>query len=130
MDKRIFPSNGVDPETLVQNYVGMWNEHDPEKRHALVRSTWAEDGENLTSAIEARGYDELYARADSAHQTWIADKHYRFRSTGEVKSHHGFVLFTWEMYAPDDGAVISTGTDVFIVGDDGRAKTILTFVQS
>jgi hypothetical protein len=119
-----------DPETLVQNYVGMWNEADPERRHEAVRSVWSEGGENLTSTVEVRGYANLYARADSAHQEWIVDKNYRFRSTGEIKTHHGIVLFTWEMFAVRDGAVISTGTDVFILAPDGRAKTVLTFVQS
>ncbi|MGD0968748.1 MAG: hypothetical protein ABR949_10710 [Candidatus Aquilonibacter sp.] len=119
----------IDPQTLVDTYIGMWNEPDTEKRHAAVRSIWVEDGENLTSAFEIRGYDALYARADNAHQKWIAGENYRFRSVGEVKSHHGFVLFTWEMFSAADDTVMSTGTDVFIVGDDGRAKTALTFVQ-
>jgi uncharacterized protein len=120
----------IDPQVLVDAYVGMWNEPDPEQRHAAVRRVWVDDGENLTSASEYRGYEQLYARADNAHQKWIVGEHYRFRSAGEAVSHHGFVLFAWEMFSADDDTVISTGTDVFIVGDDGRAKTALSFVQN
>jgi hypothetical protein len=120
----------VDPETLVHNYVEMWNEFDAEKRHAAVRAVWVEDGENFTSTSEYRGYQELYERADVAHNNWVAEKNYRFRSTGTIKSHHGYVLFTWEMFALDDGTVIPRGTDVFVVADDGRAKTVLSFVRS
>jgi hypothetical protein len=126
----VLAAMSIDPRALVDAYIGMWNELDTERRHAAVRAIWVEDGENLTSAFEIRGYEQLYARADNAHQKWIVGENYRFRSTGEVKSHHGFVLFTWEMFSADDGEVMSTGTDIFIIGDDGRAKSVLTFVQS
>jgi hypothetical protein len=120
----------IDPVTLAERYVAMWNEPDPDRRRAAVRAIWTEDGANLTAAIEARGYGQLDARAESAHQRWIVNEQCRFRLTGTPKSHHGLVLFIWEMFATEGGAVISTGTDVFVLADDGRVKTAYTFVKT
>ncbi len=118
----------VDAATLSERYIAMWNEPDAETRHAIIRSLFADDGANLTATLEPRGYSELRKRVDSAHDRWIVGEKCLFRSTGVAKGHHGVAMFRWEMVG-GDGAVMSVGTEVFVLAPDGRIQTAYTFVE-
>jgi len=46
--------------------------------------------------------------------------------SGQALTRHGIVRYSWDLVAPDGGAVL-TGTDVAAVGDDGRLTIVAGF---
>jgi hypothetical protein len=77
------------PEQMIERYVGMWNEPDPEVRRAAVRELWADDGAQILKppqevlaeaarigfvnpVLSARGHQELEERVAIAYEEFIA----------------------------------------------------------
>jgi hypothetical protein len=113
-----------DVTELVDRYVAVWNEPDPEARRRTIASLWAEDGATLAKAAEncARGYDAIEARVTNAYRKWVRDAGFVFRSRHNVDTHNGVVKFGWEMVAAAGGKPGATGVNVFLLGDDGRIR--------
>ena len=42
-------------ESFINRYMAMWHEPDAQRRHAIVRSLWSEDAENITRRFSAHG---------------------------------------------------------------------------
>ena len=66
-------------------YVGVWNEPDPAARRRTIASLWSKDGATLAKSTEncARGYEAIEARVMNAHQKWVRDAGFVFRSRAE-----------------------------------------------
>lgn len=130
-----------DPEELVRRYVALWNEPDPAARRAAIRQVWAPGGGQRTSPPEAvvvaartvgfpppplavRGYHELDARVDRAHEEFVADGKYLFRpAAGSVRRLGDVVTMRWEMVPasdPDGDEVAGAGLDFLTLDTDGR----------
>ena len=41
--------------TVVDGYIAMWNETDPERRRAIIEQTWTEDGSYVDPNAEVSG---------------------------------------------------------------------------
>lgn len=115
-------------KNLVERYVALWNEIDPGERRAKIEALWTPDGAHLSSALEAHGYDELFARVERSNRKWVIEQGYVFRPTGEMQAHHDAVTFTWEMLPRDGGAVESAGQEVMLLAPDGRARAVYQFI--
>jgi hypothetical protein len=123
----------------------MWNEPSAEARRASVRELWVEDGVHilqppeeavkiagrpgigLSAIFQARGHDELTARVDSAHETFVATGQMSFRLRGEVVQLHDMVRFGWE--GVSDGEVVAGGSNVLLLAADGRIRADYQFVE-
>ena len=134
-----------DANHIADRYVALWNEPDAERRRALVAQLWAEDGAHileppeemraiaarpglgLTSRLEARGHEELFARATSAYDEWIARSGFRFRRGDEAARLADVVTFHWEMVGSDGGPA-GGGLDFLVLGGDGRILCDYQFV--
>src|ERR671910_2182513 len=73
---------------LAQKYLALWNEPDADRRRRMIAELWTEDGRHIlqppqeiraiaarpgiamTAILEARGYEEIEARAASADEHW------------------------------------------------------------
>jgi SnoaL-like domain len=118
----------VDHASLVERYVALWNEADAEKRKKAIAELWDESGGHVAPTIVVRGYEELEARVERAHQRWVVEEQCRFRSRGDVGGHHNVIRFTWEM-TNREGSVESVGTDVFVLDDAGKIRCVYQFVE-
>ena len=47
--------------TVVDGYIAMWNETDPERRRSLIEQTWTEDGSYVDPHAEVSGAEGLDA---------------------------------------------------------------------
>src|SRR5918998_4556238 len=74
---------------LAEKYIALWNEPDDERRGRMIAELWTEDGRHIlqppeeirgiaarpgiamTAILEARGYEEIEARAAGADQDWV-----------------------------------------------------------
>ncbi len=75
----------TEADDIVARYVDMWNEPDPERRRQRIAEVWATDGEHHVATLSAVGHPQLAARVNSAHQKWVVEHGYVFRSAGDAQ---------------------------------------------
>ena len=109
---------------LVDRYIAIWNEHDPESRRQLIAQTWADDAHYLDPLLEGRGPDGIDAMTAGLQAQFPG---LRFRRTGELDVHHDRIRFTWD--ATDSGAAEPSlaGVDFAVITGDGRLASITGF---
>ena len=115
--------------TFINQYVSMWHEVDPARRHEIVSALFAEDAEDYTHNLAARGSDEIIARVARAHQDWVASRGFVFRPAGNTDAHHHVIKFLWEMLPKAGGPIEARGLDVFVLREDGRIRALYQFSE-
>jgi len=132
---------------LVDRYVALWNEPDPDVRRKLIHELWAPDGAQVLvdppeevrdvadrlkfsiPPLEVHGYDALEARVTRAHEMFVAPGAYVFEPGGNVSRPLSNVIsFTWTMTARADGERAGGGLDVLAISTDGRIRTDYQFI--
>ncbi|MFF4723995.1 hypothetical protein ACFY3M_01370 [Streptomyces mirabilis] len=105
----------IDPQDLIERYIGVWNEPDPEIRRKTVDELWAQDGLHVlrppqqmrdtavglgftTAVLEARGHDELHTRVTRAHDEFVAPGTYVFRIQEPAQQLRDVITFRWESF--------------------------------
>jgi hypothetical protein len=135
------------PDELADRYVSLWNEADPDRRRATIAELWTDDGAQLlqppqevrdiaarpgiglTARFEARGHGELFARATSAYEEFIARGEFRFRRRDNVQRLADAIKFNWEMVS-ESGDVAGVGLEFLVLASDGRIRTDYQFIES
>lgn len=115
------------PAAIVACYLAAWNEHDPGKRHELVRQTWTSSGTYLDAHRHGEGVDGIDAMIAAAQAKFPA---HRLQRASAIETHHGFVRFRWVAGGTPEAPRVLAGTDVFVLADDGRVQTVTGFVDS
>jgi len=114
---------------LVDRYLATWNESDAERRRQGVREMWTKDGIHRSKTIEARGHDELEARAASTYEKW-GRSGYVFRRLNDADGHHDAVRFRWEMVPAGGGAAAAVAVDFLVLAPDGRIRLGYQFLDT
>jgi hypothetical protein len=130
---------------LAEKYVALWNEPDAGKRRRMIAELWAEDGRHIlqppqeiraiaarpglamTAILEARGYEEIEARAASAYEHWVGSEGLSFRGRDDADRLGDVVKLHWEAVAKD-GAVFAVGLSFLVLAADGRIERDYAFV--
>ena len=130
---------------LAENYIALWNEPDADRRRRMIAELWTEDGRHIlqppheiraiaarpgvamTAILEARGFEEIEARAASAYEHWVGSEGLSFRGRDDAERLADVVTFHWEAVAKD-GEVAGVGLNVLVVAADGRIERDYTFV--
>jgi SnoaL-like domain len=114
-----------DTATVVDSYIEMWNEGDPDRRRELVARTVTEDASYLDPVMAGEGIDGISAMIGGAQQQFPG---HRFTLLTGPDAHHDRVRFSWAL-APDGGQPIAVGHDFATVAADGRMQTITGFLD-
>src|SRR5215212_344754 len=130
---------------LAEKYLALWNEPDADRRRRMIAGLWTENarhilqppqeireiaaqsGIGLTAILEARGHEEIEARAASAYEHWIGSEGLRFRRRDDAQRLGDVVKFHWEAVAKD-GEVFAAGFVLLVLAVDGRIERDYTFV--
>jgi SnoaL-like protein len=115
----------ADTDTLVNNYIAMWNETDPDRRRELVAQTVSSDADYVDPVMEGSGVDGISTMIGAA-QTQFPG--YRFTLLTGPEAHHDRVRFTWSL-AADGGAPMAIGVDFVSLADDGRMRSITGYLE-
>jgi hypothetical protein len=107
----------------------LWTE---DGRHILqppeaMREIAAQPGIGLTAILEARGYEEIAARATSAYEHWVGSEGLSFRGRDDADRVGDVVKFHWEALAKD-GTVFAVGLSFVVLAAEGRIERDYTFV--
>jgi hypothetical protein len=131
---------------LAEKYVALWSEPDPDRRRQMIAELWTEDARHIlqppeeireiaarpgiasTAILEARGYEEIEARAASAYEHWVGSEGLSFRGRGDAERLGDLVKFHWEAVA-EDGSTAAVGLNVLVLAADGRVQRNYTFVD-
>ena len=130
---------------LAERYLALWNEPAADRRRRTIAELWTADGRHflqppqeiraiaarpglaITATLEARGPEEIEARATSAYEHWVASEGLSFRGRDDADRLGDVVKFHWEAVGKD-GEVTGVGLDVLVLGADGRIERDYTFV--
>jgi hypothetical protein len=130
---------------LAEKYVALWNEPDAGRRRRMIAELWTEDarhilqppqeiraiaaqpGIGLTAILEARGYEEIEARAASAYEHWVGSEGLSFRGRDDADRLGDVVKLHWEAVAKD-GTVFAVGLSFLVLAADGRIERDYTFI--
>ncbi|GGJ55080.1 hypothetical protein [Streptomyces brasiliensis] len=136
----------IDPQSLIDRYIGVWNEPDPGARRKTVHDLWAEDGLHIlrppqemhdkavglgftTAVLEARGHEELCARVERAYEDFVAPGTYLFRVQEAPVLLRDVITFRWESYNRQEGRAAGGGREFLVLGEDGRIRLDYQFVE-
>jgi hypothetical protein len=138
-----FPSRSA--TELAEKYLELWNEPDADRRRRMIAELWTQDGRHilqppqeireiaarpglaLTAILEARGYEEIEARAASAYAHWVGSEGLSFRARDDAERLGDVAKFHWEAVAKN-GEVVAVGLIFLILAADGRIERDYTFV--
>ncbi len=111
-------------DDAAQRYFTAWNASGAELVDAVAKA-WSEDGGYTDPLTDVRGHEQLVAAISGVHEQFPG---FVFRPLGEVDGHHETARFSWELVAPDGSAPVA-GSDVLVLGQDGRITTVLGFLD-
>ena len=128
-----------------KRYMALWNEPDADRRRRMIAELWTEEGRHILqppqeirgiaarpglammAILEARGYEEIEARAASAYEHWVGSEGLSFRGRDDAERLGDVVKFHWEA-AAKDGEVFAVGLNFLVLAADGRIERDYTFV--
>ena len=132
-------------QALAARYLALWNEPDADRRRRMIVELWTEDGRHIlqppqeiraiaarpglaiTAILEARGHEEIEARAASAYERWVGSEGVSFRGRDDAERLADVVKFHWEAVAKD-GEVFAVGLNFPVLAAGGRIERDYTFV--
>ena len=116
----------TDFDLLIDRYIAIWNEAEPERRRDLIAQTWTDDASYLDPLMSGDGPEGIDAMVSGVQERF---PNHRFRRTGAVDAHHDRVRFGWELVAPGGESLLVAGVDFGVVAADGRLRTITGFLD-
>ena len=116
----------TDTDALINRYIDIWNERDPQRRRELIAQTWTEDATYVDPMLTGSGHDGIDAMIGGAQQQFPG---HRFELAGAPDAHHDRVRFTWQLFGEDGQVPVATGIDFATVADDGRLKDVTGFLE-
>ena len=115
----------ADTNTVVHNYIAMWNETDPDRRRELVAQTVTHDADYVDPVMEGAGVDGIAGMIGAAQAQFPG---HRFTLIAGPEAHHDRVRFTWSL-AADGAAPVAIGVDFARLAGDGRMRSITGFLE-
>ncbi|MBO3737087.1 nuclear transport factor 2 family protein [Actinoplanes flavus] len=114
-----------DFDTVIDRYLGVWNETDPVARRAAIDELFAEEVRYIDPFAAVAGRAALDAVVDGAQRQFAG---LVFSSGGPVDAHHDQARFTWHLGRPG-GEPLVVGFDVAERDADGRIVQVLGFID-
>jgi hypothetical protein len=110
----------------VARYFEAWNEREEGALGKAVEAAFGADVTYTDPLADVAGQDGLAAAIAGAHAQFPG---YVFRQVGEVDGHHDIARFGWELVSLADGSAPVAGFDVVRLGEDGRIRSVLGFLD-
>ncbi|GAA1271248.1 nuclear transport factor 2 family protein [Kitasatospora nipponensis] len=113
-------------QSLVEQYLAIWNETDPAARRKLIDQVWAEDGSYTDPLVEVVGRDAIDATVGAV-QGQFPGLLFTL-GAGGVDAHHHLARFTWDL-GPAGAPALVIGFDVLVATADGRIGAVHGFLD-
>lgn len=112
---------------IIERYMAVWSEPDPDARRGAVARVWTADGTEFLEAKQYRGHEELTARVGNAYEAFVATGKYAITFADDVaqwpgrEGHGDIVTFTAELTAPS-GEIDWSARVFLVIGPDGLVQ--------
>jgi hypothetical protein len=116
----------MDKQTTIDRYLTYWNEPDANRRAAMIADIYAPDARQTGPFVDVSGYASIRGFADAL--LGHLEGH-RFLQSGDVDVHHDVMRLPWTLVAPGGARVFARGTDFGTFDEDGRLRSISTFLD-
>ncbi|MEU5211568.1 nuclear transport factor 2 family protein [Streptomyces sp. NPDC020742] len=113
-------------ELAVARYFEAWNAVGEGELGKAVAAAFEEGAGYTDPLADVAGHEGLTALIAGAHGQFPG---HEFRQVGDVDGHHDLVRFRWELVSAADGAAPVAGSDVARLGEDGRIRSVLGFLD-
>jgi len=114
----------TDATSIATRYLELWNERDPQRRHALLAAHWSDNASYVDPLMRGDGHDGIDALVAGVQQRF---PDFRFALIGEPNGYGDRVRFSWSL-GPDGADSPIKGTD-FAVVEKGRIRSITGFLD-
>ncbi len=115
------------PHDLIERYVAMWNETDPNQRQERVAELFTQTAIRYNPVAIQHGREAIAEAVNTSHERFIA-KGFRFRALDNALAHHDVIKFSWEMI-DSNSAVDSIGTTFLLLDPDQRIRLDYQFTE-
>lgn len=112
--------------SVTERYIAIWNETDPGKRRDLIGWAFSEGAVYLDPMLSGSGHAGIEAMFEGV-QAQLPGAVVSL--VGEPDAHHDWVRFTWQLVLPGEAESFIEGTDVGLIGPDGRFEQIVGFLD-
>jgi len=114
---------------LVDRYVALWNEADPDQRRRRIAELWHENGLHANRRAEWRGHAQMMERVTGSYEKSIRDGGHRFEPASPPEGYRNVVRFTWYMRPQQGGAIAAQGSELLVLAPDGRIAADYQFID-
>jgi len=112
------------PQDTAERYIATWNETDPERRLALLKSGWTADATYVDPLAGVAGAEQINGLIGGAQAQFPG---FRFALKGAPDGHGDHVRLAWTL-GPDGIEAPIEGSDV-IITDAGRIARVIGFLD-
>jgi hypothetical protein len=116
-----FNPDANDASEFVESYVALQNTLSSDIRRTRTTELWSPDGEYISETSVSRGHSAIEAETARAHDT-RASKGLVFSPANRSHRHHNLVAFKWQLRAKDTGEVVTGGSDLVVLDEEGRIR--------
>ena len=110
----------LDPQTVADRYIAVWNETDAKRRRALLAQNWTETATYADPLMRGRGTEQIDALIAAVHKRFPG---FGFEISGLADGHGDHVRFSWQL-GPEGTEAIVKGTDIVLIDGDRIAEVI------
>ena len=110
-------------DATIDTYFAMWNEPDRAKRLEVIARAWVPEARYVDPLSDATGNEAIADMVEGVRAQFTGAT---LQRTSDIDMHHNVAKFGWSATG-EDGAVILAGTDVAVIGDDGRLTALAGF---
>ncbi|WP_205749061.1 nuclear transport factor 2 family protein [Frigidibacter oleivorans] len=115
----------IEPHSIAQAYLSVWNQSDDERRVALLAEGWSKGATYVDPLMNGTGRDGIAAMISAARAQFPG---HGFTLRGTPDGHGDYVRFAWDL-APADGPRVAGGTDIVRLDGDGRIAEVVGFLD-
>ncbi len=114
----------LDPQTIADRYIAVWNETDAKRRQALLTQNWTETAIYADPLMRGRGTEQIDALIAAVHERFPG---FSFEISGLADGHGDHVRFSWQL-GPEGAEAIIKGADIVLI-DGGRIAQVTGFLD-
>jgi hypothetical protein len=116
----------VDPMTIAEEYLALWNEDDAERRRCMIAEGWSTEARYVDPLMAGDGPEGVASMIDAVRARFPG---HGFALEGVADGHGPFVRFSWTLGGPD-GTRVAGGTDLVRLDREGRIAEVVGFLDA
>ncbi len=116
----------INPVTVAESYLAVWNEANDVQRRSLLEQGWAVDAHYVDPLMQGEGREDIACMIEAARLQFSG---HSFTLAGQPDGHGAYVRFSWILAPAGGGTPVAGGTDVVRLDAEGRIAEVVGFLD-